>query len=92
MLIEVHVQPVTPEPPCLPRGLPDEFGTDAAPLHLRMNGGVEQKCVNTAVLGDIDESDQLLLVVSCDVGEAACQNGFIAGFIFVRPRGPKERF
>ena len=53
---------------------PDERGRNAAPLIVRVDGGIEQEGVASAIPGDVDVADKSLAVIGTGMDETARQD------------------
>jgi len=78
---EIDMQPFGAALTSEARCLPNHARRDPLPAHVGVDRCIEDEGVDAAVPGDIDETDEPVVVVGADMGEAAGQDGSeIAGF------------
>lgn len=75
MRFEVYVEPFDAASPGFGGGAADEFSADASQALVGVHRDVEEKGVPAAVPGDVDETDQDLLLVGAEVEEATSGTG-----------------
>src|SRR5262249_9688464 len=70
--------------------VPHEIPAESATPPIRMNGGVQEECVDTTVPGDVHETDEASRVVGTDIPKTSLQDGVEVATGVPRPGGAEK--